>query len=284
MIEWRSNLQAKLQEMYLSRTGRLYYTLSNLDGRVDSADQRITNDVDLLMQFFCEFAFGGVMKTDSGVLFKSSVFVVSCLIVWLDVEQMSPGQGGLAPGLAFSLFAVGMYLVDRLGQRCGEAQAELQASEGAFRAAHSRVQTFAEGISFYGGEETERVMLDTHLQPVLDNFIVFARRKFPMEVLQLLFFQGQYTIAMLLGGVVAFKEHDDEARRTQAFDLTNSAMVSCLQALNKITCQAMDFAKARALCLRVSMLYEVMEAFPGIDFHPPGLASPCPFGLHRGTP
>lgn len=44
--------------------------LSNLDSRVEASDQRMTNDVDLLMQFSFEFFLGGIMKPDSGVLFK----------------------------------------------------------------------------------------------------------------------------------------------------------------------------------------------------------------------
>ncbi|CAJ1430580.1 unnamed protein product, partial [Effrenium voratum] len=78
--------------------------LSNLDGRVEAADQRITNDVDLLMQFSFEFFLGGIMKPDSGVLFKMSVFLVSCWIVWMDVEHTMPGMGGAAPSMASGLF------------------------------------------------------------------------------------------------------------------------------------------------------------------------------------
>lgn len=261
MIDWRRQLLRRLQAMYLGKGFRLYYILSNLDMRVDAADQRITNDVDLMMQFLFEFFSGGVMKPDSGVLFKCSVFLVSCCVIWLDVERTSPGQGGFAPALASALFIVSFVLTERLGRRCGRAQTELQKSEGAFRAAHVRCRTYAEGISFYGGEATEKASLDSHFKPVMYNFIVFARLKFPMEVLQLFLFQSQYSIAMLLGGVVAFKEEDDRAQRTKLFDLTNTAMVSCLQALNKITCQVMDFAKACALSSRVSKLYEVMQAF-----------------------
>jgi len=270
MVDWREQLHKRLQAMYLSKDGRLYYTLNNLDMRVDSADQRITNDVDLLMQFLFEFFMGGVMKPDSGVLFKGSLFLVSCCIMWMGVESTLPGQGGLAPGLAVTLFTATFLWIERLGQRCGEVQAELQASEGAFRAAHARCQTFAEGISFYGGEETEKVMLDGHFGPVMDNFHAFARCKFPMEVLQLLFYQGQFTIAMLLGGAVAFRDSDLDERK-KLFDLTNSAMVSCLMALNKITCQAIDYAKASALSARVSKLYEVMEAFLLYEFSVRGL-------------
>jgi len=261
MIDWRAQLLSRLQSMYLGKTGHLYYTLSNLDFRVDSADQRITNDADLLMQFLFEFFAGGVMKPDSGALFKACVFLVSCCVIWLDVERTSPGQGGLAPCLASGLFAATFLLTERLGRRCGRLQTELQAREGAFRAAHARCRAFAEGISFYGGEATERETLEARFRPVARGFVAFARQKFPMEVLQLLLYQSQYSVAMLLGGLVAFKAEDDRAQRTKLFDLTNSAMVSCLQALNRITCQVMDLAKACALSSRVSKLYEVMQLF-----------------------
>ncbi|CAE8663641.1 unnamed protein product, partial [Polarella glacialis] len=260
MIEWRSRLLTQLHEMYLSKDGRVYYVLSNLDGRVESADQRITNDVDLFLQFSFEFFAGGIMKPDSGMLFKICVFSVSCCIVWMDVERSLPGMGGCAPSVACALFLVSFLLVERLGRRCGDCQRELQLAEGTFRAAHARCRTFAEGISFYGGEATEKLMLDRHFQPVVDNFITFSWRKFPVEILQLSIYQGQYTIAMLIGGFVSFKE-PDQARRVQLFDLTNAAMVGCLDSLNRITCQIMDFSKASAFANRVVELYEVMQSF-----------------------
>ncbi|CAJ1366757.1 unnamed protein product [Effrenium voratum] len=67
----RKRLFYHLQAKYLRSADRIYYVLSNLDGRVEAADQRITNDVDLLMQFSFEFFLGGIMKPDSGVLFKA---------------------------------------------------------------------------------------------------------------------------------------------------------------------------------------------------------------------
>jgi len=287
MLAWRTRLVTRLHAMYLSKYGRLYYTLSNLDSRIDSADQTITNDADLLTQFLFEFFAGGVMKPDSGVLFKISVFFVSCSIMWLDVERTMPGQGGFAPSFASVLFLITFGFVEYLGRRCGESQKALQESEGRFRTAHARCRTFAEGISFYGGEATEKVRLDDHFKPVIQNFLVFTSRKFPMEVLQLMFFQGQYTIAMLLGGMVAFKE-EDQTRRTMLFDLTNSAMVQCLAALNKITCQVMDFAKTCALSDRVTKLFQVMEAFLLYEFRIRGTSRvdtvPSPVMSPPGSP
>ena len=55
MVDWHTELHKQLQGMYLSREAWLYYTLNCLDMRVDSADQRIADDVDLLMQFLFEF-------------------------------------------------------------------------------------------------------------------------------------------------------------------------------------------------------------------------------------
>ncbi|CAE7460506.1 ABCD3 [Symbiodinium natans] len=260
MLEWRSRLFQHLQRMYLRSSDRIYYVLSNLDGRVESADQRITNDVDLAMQFGFEFFLGGIMKPDSGVLFKMCIFFVSCWIVWMDVERTLPGMGGAAPSVASILFLATFLLVEWFGRRCAEAQRELQLCESSFRAAHARCRSFAEGISFYGGEATEKVMLDKHFQPVLNTFREFCWHKLPVEFLQLSIYQGQYTIAMLTGGFVTFRE-DDRSRRVALFDLTNTSMVECLDSLNRITCQVMDFAKASALARRVIELEEAMQAF-----------------------
>eukprot|EP00930_Biecheleria_cincta_P040069 TRINITY_DN27487_c0_g2_i1.p1 TRINITY_DN27487_c0_g2~~TRINITY_DN27487_c0_g2_i1.p1 ORF type:complete len:1502 (-),score=313.01 TRINITY_DN27487_c0_g2_i1:8-4513(-) len=261
MVNWRTKLLSRLQSMYINKEGKLYYVMSNLDGRVEAPDQRLTNDVDLLMQFSFEFFAGGVMKPDSGVLFKTCTFVVSCGIVILDTERTLPGQGYVAPAMASLLFLVTFALVERFGRRCSAQQEELQLREGTFRAVHARCRSFAEGISFYGGEATEKIVLDQHFQPVVDSFLTFCWNKIPVDVLQLTIYQGQYTLAMLAGGAVAFSE-PRLSLRVKLFDLTNSAMVECLDSLNRITCQVMDFAKASALAKRVLELYEAMLAFP----------------------
>jgi len=267
MLEWRSRLYQHLQKLYLRSEDRIYYVLSNLDGRVESADHRVTNDVDLAMQFGFEFFLGGIMKPDSGVLFKMCIFLISCCIVWMDVERTLPGMGGAAPGMASLLFLASFLLVEWFGRKCAETQRELQLCESAFRAAHARCRNFAEGISFYGGEATEKMMLDKHFQPVLNTFREFSWHKLPVEFLQLSIYQGQYTIAMLTGGFVTFRE-DDRSRRVALFDLTNSAMVECLDSLNRITCQVMDFAKASALARRVIELEEAMQAFHRLSGSP----------------
>lgn len=275
MLEWRSKLFSHLQTRYLRSSDRIYYVLSNLDSRVEASDQRMTNDVDLLMQFSFEFFLGGIMKPDSGVLFKMSIFIVSCWIVWMDVERTLPGMGGAAPCTASALFLVTFLIVERFGaagRKCAEVQHQLQLCEASFRSAHARCRSFAEGISFYGGEATEKVMLDQHFTPILTTFKTFSWWKLPVEFLQLSIYQGQYTVAMLVGGSVAFKE-DDKARRVGIFDLTNSAMVECLDSLNRITCQVMDFAKSGALAKRVVELEEVMKAFHALfNVTSPGLS------------
>jgi len=272
MVEWRSQLFSHLQTRYLRSADRIYYVLSNLDSRVEASDQRMTNDVDLLMQFSFEFFLGGIMKPDSGVLFKMSIFIVSCFIVWMDVERTLPGMGGAAPCMASALFLVTFLIVERFGRKCAEVQHQLQLCEASFRSAHARCRSFAEGISFYGGEATEKVMLDRHFAPILTTFTTFSWWKLPVEFLQLSIYQGQYTIAMLVGGSVAFKE-DDKARRVGIFDLTNSVMVECLDSLNRITCQIMDFAKSGALAKRVVELEEVMKAFHALfNVTSPGLS------------
>ena len=47
----RRSLTAKLHAAYLDPRGQSYYVLNNLDKKAVGPDARITNDVDLMLQF-----------------------------------------------------------------------------------------------------------------------------------------------------------------------------------------------------------------------------------------
>merc|ERR1719491_2849856 len=101
----------------MNKYGRLYYVCSNLDSRLDLVDQRITNDVDLLMQFVFEFFLGGIIKVKSGMLFQAIVFFGNCGLIYVDTERQKKGSGYIPPLISSGLFALAFVPIIWLGLR-----------------------------------------------------------------------------------------------------------------------------------------------------------------------
>ena len=70
----RRRLTPTLPMMYFNADAKLFYSLNELDRRLDNVDGRITNDVEFMLQDFTEFFFGGVREIDvqSGARIGSS--------------------------------------------------------------------------------------------------------------------------------------------------------------------------------------------------------------------
>ena len=85
MIRSRRKLVEIIQFMYMQARAKLYFVLNNLDKRVDNVDQRITNDVNMALQYIFEFFFGGILRPQGGFLYNLAYFI--CLTAFSIVEE-----------------------------------------------------------------------------------------------------------------------------------------------------------------------------------------------------
>ncbi|CAI4224193.1 unnamed protein product [Auanema sp. JU1783] len=158
-LRFRTRLTNHLYEKYLK--GFTFYKMSNLDNRIQNADQLLTQDVDK----FCE----GIVELYSN-LSKPIVDVL------LYVSRLGGSLGFGAPALLFTyLLGSGVFLT-YLRRPIGRLTVQEQALEGEFRFVNSRLIMNSEEIAFYQGNTREKqTLMQTfgHLVAHLRKLILF---------------------------------------------------------------------------------------------------------------
>ncbi|VDL78381.1 unnamed protein product [Nippostrongylus brasiliensis] len=141
-LRFRERLTKHLYAQYLK--GFTFYKMSNLDNRIQNADQLLTQDVEK----FCE-----------GLVDLYSNLTKPIVDVMLYVSRIGGALGWGAPMILFSyLIGSGVFLT-YLRRPIGRLTVQEQALEGEFRYVNSRLIMNSEEIAFYQGNERERSTL-----------------------------------------------------------------------------------------------------------------------------
>ncbi|RGP54111.1 ABC transporter ATP-binding protein/permease [Pseudomonas abyssi] len=166
LLRWRQSMSERLIGEWLG--GQAFYRLG-LEGEPDNPDQRIAEDVnllvshsvDLLVSFITNFAqvtaFVGILWALSGshefTLFGYSLQVEGYL-VWIAVLYT----------------VIGTLVTHWLGRPLHRLNYNQQSREADFRADLLRKRDHAEQIALYRGEQAERQQLSTRFRAIADNW------------------------------------------------------------------------------------------------------------------
>jgi ATP-binding cassette, subfamily D (ALD), member 3 len=122
-----------------------FYNVSNVDSRIANADQLLTQDVK-------NFA------NSAANLYSNITKPLVDVIIFYG--QLIKGFGVTGPTSMLAYFVAAGAIMTRLRAPFGKYTAMQAKKEGEFRMVHSRVITYSEEIAFYGGNETEEVILN----------------------------------------------------------------------------------------------------------------------------
>lgn len=173
ILRWREALTASLVAQWLQH--HAFYRLG-LRGEPDNPDQRIAEDVNLLV-------------TDSIDILRSFISAVAKIVsfggmLWvLSSQLVLPWQGGelRIPGYLvwFSLgyALVGAFITHKIGQRLLGLNYEQQRSEADFRAALLRKRDHAEQIALYAAEQREQHQLRNYFSGIARNWMALMNRE-----------------------------------------------------------------------------------------------------------
>eukprot|EP00898_Chlorokybus_atmophyticus_P003808 jgi/Chlat1/4428/Chrsp29S04393 len=161
-IAFRRRLTEKLHHMYMGN--RAYYAASILGG-LSNADQRITEDVEK----FC---------TNISELF--SYTFKPLLDVILFTRSLARSIGYKGQFALYAYFAFCSVVLRGISPPLALMTSQEAALTGSFRSAHQRVVANAEEIAFNDppGGETERLILNRHLDRLLHHWRLTAFQKF----------------------------------------------------------------------------------------------------------
>uniref|UniRef100_A0A8R1I0A3 ATP-binding cassette sub-family D member 3 n=1 Tax=Caenorhabditis japonica TaxID=281687 RepID=A0A8R1I0A3_CAEJA len=138
-LRFRERLSSHLYSQYLK--GFTFYKMSNLDTRIQNADQLLTQDVDR----FCD-----------GIVELYSNLSKPILDVFLYLFRLGTSLGFSSPSILFSYLIFTGVGLTYMRRPIGRLTVEEQALEGEYRYVNSRVIMNSEEIAFYQGNESEK--------------------------------------------------------------------------------------------------------------------------------
>jgi len=148
-LQYRTRLVHHFHDIYCSEM--MYYKVSNIDSRIENADQALTETLTLWGRSLSELYTNLTKPMLDIVLFSRKL-----------AELM--GWGG--PGMVMAYYAVSLFLIRIISPPFGTLAAITQNLEGRFRASHHRLISRSEEIAFYGGHNKEKQILNDQYQEI----------------------------------------------------------------------------------------------------------------------
>lgn len=258
MMFWNRKIVQYIHKRYYK--GRTAYYLNFLDGNVDNADQRVTQDTQALCLAGAKLLWGnfaspgGVVNT----LVQTLVSVVF-IITRIDVVPLV---------MAVSFFVVSMIATAILVVPVARATYRVNQAEGDFRFLHARVKEFSEEITFLGGQARERLVADTTFDYVYWQFRSLFKRVFFMSswntfqsIVSVLL--GALSLVIILprdGGML-----DGKVVTVTSAQSTAAAIVSLVGALTSIPALYTEFGSLAGLTHRVGQLLEAIDELAEVE-------------------
>jgi putative ATP-binding cassette transporter len=218
-IRWRRWLTERYLRAWLAKG--VYYRMQFVAGETDNPDQRIAEDVQLLISHTLALLIGGLRALVT--------FVAFVAILWGLSGTLTVALGGFSvtlPGYmvwaAFLYALIGTWLTHWIGRPLVRLNFDKQRCEADFRFGLVRFRENTEGVALYGGEADEFRGFRRRFEAVATNWWdIMCRQKrltyftasyqqaawiFPSVVAAPRYFTGELTLGGLIQTIGAFSQ------------------------------------------------------------------------------
>ncbi|KAF4572586.1 ATP-binding cassette sub-family D [Pleurotus pulmonarius] len=254
-IAYRTRLTQEVMGQYFGDgkegpDGKVYYKLSNLDDRIKNPDQMITNDI----QRF---------STHLAAIYSNLAKPILDVILYNYQLSQNVGAEGLVvlTLLVQSTAALLRYITPPFGMYAA-LSAQLS---GNLRHSHSRLAEFAEEIAFFGGEQTEKMLIERDFATVIKHENRVLRRRWWFGCLEegvIKWLWGSFGL-VLCAIPVFFKvpgvSSIDLGSRTEGFVTNRRLLLSASDAFGRVMYSYKDLSELAGYTARVSQLLDTMK-------------------------
>ncbi|KAH8120463.1 ABC transporter transmembrane region 2-domain-containing protein [Phellopilus nigrolimitatus] len=252
-IAYRTRLTGEVMKQYLgdeNDQSKVFYKMTNLDDRIQNPDQMITVDI----QRF---------STHLAAIYANLAKPVLDVVLYNYQLSQNVGAEGLV--LLVGLVQASASLLRALTPSFGKYTAEEAQLSGQLRHSHSRLAEFSEEVAFFGGEETEKMIIERDY---------FGLVKHVNRVLQIKVWHGiaeEGIIKWLWGSFglcicaipMFFKlpgmENLDFGSRTEGFVTNRRLLLSSSDAFGRVMYSYKDLSELAGYTARVSQLLDTMS-------------------------
>ncbi|KAJ3552816.1 hypothetical protein NM688_g3953 [Phlebia brevispora] len=253
-LAYRTRLTQEVMKQYLGdggeQNGKIFYKLANLDDRIKNPDQMITHDI---------------QRFSSHLAAIYSNIAKPVLDVILYNYQLSQNVGAEGLVLLTVLVQSSAALLRALTPSFGAYTAHSAQLSGALRHTHSRLAEFSEEIAFFGGEETEKMLVEREYAGLVKHENMVLRKRWWHGCVEegiIKWLWGSFGLGICaipvffrIPGIEAF----DLGSRTQGFVTNRRLLLSSSDAFGRVMYSYKDLQELAGYTARVSLLLETMS-------------------------
>ncbi|KAI8095150.1 ABC transporter transmembrane region 2-domain-containing protein [Thamnidium elegans] len=250
-LSFRQRLTKHAHNQYLD--GITFYKISNLDNRLQNADQLLTQDID---------------KFSDNLSHLYSDIAKPVVDIFLFAYKLGEAIGNEAPFFMIAYFVMSGVLLRAFSPPFGRYTAIEQKLEGDFRFTHSRIITHSEEIAFYRGGEREKEVVNSTFEKISNH----VRKVYTLRFLNGIFdsvlvkYCATMTAYYLLARPVfdpryATKHmgfNDDPTKLMEDYSRNSSYLINLSQAVGRLILTGRDLTRFAGYTSRVAELFDVL--------------------------
>ncbi|XP_041761890.1 ATP-binding cassette sub-family D member [Anopheles merus] len=266
-LAFRTRLVKHAYGMYFKN--ETYYKVSNLDGRIENADHRLTDDISTF---------------SSSVAHLYSSLTKPCfdlLLIGIAMARSSRRMKAnivMGPALATVVIGTTAHILRIVSPKFGQLVAEEANRTGYLRHVHSKIITNAEEIAFYGGHKVEHTQLQEAYGRLVGQMNTIFTQKLWFIMLEQFFMKYVWSgtgmvmvsLPILTVGATATPvspEHSnliksDEqgvSERTQYFTTARNLLLSGADAIERLMSSYKEIVALAGYTSRVAGMFEVFD-------------------------
>ncbi|CAO3703667.1 unnamed protein product [Rhizopus stolonifer] len=251
-LSFRERLTKHAHNQYLD--GITFYKLSNLDNRLQNADQLLTQDID---------------KFSENLSHLYSDIAKPVVDIFLFAYKLGEAIGNEAPFFMIGYFVISGVLLRAFSPPFGRYTAAEQKLEGDFRFAHSRIITHSEEIAFYRGGQREKQVVNSAFEKISDH----VRKVYTLRFLNGIFdsvlvkYCATMTAYYLLARPVFDPRYatkhmgfdNDPTKLMEDYSRNSSYLINLSQAVGRLILTGRDLTRFAGYTSRVAELFDVLS-------------------------
>ncbi|XP_055314268.1 ATP-binding cassette sub-family D member 1 [Sitodiplosis mosellana] len=265
-LSFRTRLVNHSYKLYFKN--QTYYRVANLDGRIENADHRLTEDISVFTSSIAHL-YSHLTKPCFDLMLIGLALMRSSRKMKANIVT--------GPALAFVVISATALILRQLSPKFGQLVAEEATRYGYLRHVHARVITNAEEIAFYGGQRVELMQLREAFRRLANQMNIIYTQRLWFVMLEQFFMKyvwsgtGMIMISLpvLMGNqnqphnnslsTAATVSDDGISDRTQYLTTARNLLISGADAIERLMSSYKEIVALAGYTYRVAGMLEVFD-------------------------
>ncbi|XP_053682413.1 ATP-binding cassette sub-family D member 1 [Sabethes cyaneus] len=265
-VAFRTRLVNHAYSLYFKN--QTYYKVSNLDGRIENADHRLTDDVS---------TFSSSVAHLYSSLTKPCFDLMLIGIAMARSSRRMKANIVMGPALVMSVIGATAHILRVVSPKFGQLVSEEANRNGYLRHVHSKIITNAEEIAFYGGHKVEHAQLRDAYARLVNQMNTIFTQKLWFIMLEQFFMKyvwsgtGMVMVSLPIlttsglpndtskSSAITANSELGVSERTQYFTTARNLLLSGADAIERLMSSYKEIVALAGYTSRVAGMFEVFD-------------------------